>query len=141
VRDFARANGIAYMAYSSFGTQWSGKYPKNNNPVFSNPVLKNIAKKHKTTVSAVVLSWVLQEDAIAIPRASKEEHIHENAAFIVHQEDEDGEEKNKENVVDTDTDKAENNLKNKKRMLRVFLDAEDMKAIRDLDGTLGTPWD
>ena len=113
VRKYAADHGIVYMAYSSFGTQWGGKYP-DKNPVFTNTVLLQIAEKHETTVAAVVLSWLLQSDVVAIPRASSEEHISQNASPI-------------ENGI------SEN-------ALRVFLDKEDMEAIRSLDGSLGTPW-
>lgn len=115
VRKFATDNKIVYMAYSSFGTQWQGKFP-DDNPVFSNVVLNRIAYKHdNTTVSAVVLSWLLQSNVIAIPRASRLDHIKQNAAPL-----EDG---------------------LALSALKVFLDAGDMREILLLDGSLGTPWE
>jgi diketogulonate reductase-like aldo/keto reductase len=115
VRNYCKENGIVYMAYSSFGTQWTAKLQ--HNPVWFNPVLEAIAKKHETTIANVVLSWLLQEGVIAIPRATRDSHIKENAAALV--EDDQGQ------VVG----------------LRVFLDDEDMQDIRELDGILGSLWD
>lgn len=114
VRKYAAQHNVIYMGYSSFGTQWQGKY-NDNNPVFSNKLLLLIAEKYATSVSAVVLSWLLQEDVVAIPRASSVDHIKENAAPIA-------------NGLD-------------KNNLRVFLQQVDIEAIRSLDGTLGTPWE
>jgi alcohol dehydrogenase (NADP+) len=114
VRKYAAQYNIVYMGYSSFGTQWQGKYD-GNNPVFSNKILQEIAEKHETSVSAVVLSWLLQENVVAIPRASSVDHIRDNAAPIANGPDKDN--------------------------LQVFLKQDDIEAIRSLDGTLGTPWD
>jgi len=114
VREFARRHGIIYMAYSSFGTQWGDK-AKDTNPVLTNEVLVQIAKKHSTTTSQVVLSWLLQEGLVAIPRASSTQHVRENAMFGSGSGNEDE--------------------------LRVFLTNEDLAQISALDGSLGTPWD
>mmetsp|Transcript_26989 Transcript_26989/g.25843 ORF Transcript_26989/g.25843 Transcript_26989/m.25843 type:complete len:329 (-) Transcript_26989:357-1343(-) len=114
VRKYAAQYSIVYMGYSSFGTQWQGKY-NGDNPVFSNKLLQGIAEKHGTSVSGVVLSWLLQENVVAIPRASSYDHIRENAAPIANGPDKDN--------------------------LQVFLDKDDIEAIRSLDGTLGTPWE
>lgn len=105
VRDYAAEHSIVYIAYSSFGTQHRGE-----NPVFTNKLLLKLAEKHNTTVSAVIISWLLQENVIAIPRASSANHIRENAAPI-------------ENGVSQES-------------LRVFLSEEDLQAIRSLDGSL-----
>ena len=114
VRKFASDNKIVYMAYSSFGTQWQNKFP-DDNPVFSNALLKRIALKHdNTTVSSVVLSWLLQSNVVAIPRASSLDHIKQNAAPI-------------ENGLNANA-------------LKIFLDEADMRDILSLDGSIGTPW-
>lgn len=114
-RSFARAHEIAYMAYSSFGTQWEWKLKKN--PVLTSSELQRIADKHSRNIPQVVLSWLLQEEVVAIPRSSSTAHITDNAASLVL--DEHGE------TVG----------------LRVFLDDDDMRAIRALDGTLGDLWE
>lgn len=109
-RQYAAEQNMVYMAYSSFGTQWG----REENPVFSSTVLLAIAGKHDTTVSDVVISWLLQEEVVAIPRASSKDHIIANSSPI------------------TTGIKGE--------VLRVFLDKDDMEQIRSLDGTLGHPW-
>ena len=115
VRRLAAEHGIVYMAYSSFGTQWEGKFG-GSNPVFADDILIDIANKHGSTVSAVVLSWLLQEGVVAIPRSASTEHIRQNAAPIEEGRDAD-------------------------HTLRVFLDDGDMEMIRGLDGIHGSPWD
>lgn len=82
VRQVASENGIAYMAYSSFGTQWSDeKYAVRGNVVLNNPLLMQLAKKYAVGVTEVILSWLMQENVIAIPRSSKPEHISSNNKY------------------------------------------------------------
>jgi len=45
-RKFCSNHKIAYMAYSSLGTQWEMKI--GHNPVFADPTLQAIATKHGT---------------------------------------------------------------------------------------------
>lgn len=94
------------------------------NPVLTNEVLKNIAAKHGCSVAQVVTSWVIQEGAIAIPRSSRMDHIQDNFGHLSvfqpeHTED-------SKDVV--------------KRYSPVQLSESDMQRIRELDGTLGNPW-
>jgi diketogulonate reductase-like aldo/keto reductase len=112
VRKFAELNGITYMAYSSFGTQWMGS--SGNNPVFTNPTLQSIALNHDTTVSEVVLCWLLQEGMVAIPRSSSKQHLLINSL----------------QQRQTDDGKA----------YKCFLNNSDMNAIRALDKSRGLPW-
>ncbi len=79
VREFCKENGIVYMAYSSFGTQWQGRWP--GNVVWDNPVLQEISLKHEKEISQVVISWLLQEGVVAIPRSSKSEHLSINLQY------------------------------------------------------------
>lgn len=113
VRAFCSKRGIAYMAYSSLGTQWEGKF-QGNNPVLSDPTLLGIAKMHKTSVAAVVNSWLLQEGVVAIPRTTTFDHIRQNAF----------------------TDRILDN-----GHIPVFLSDADIEIIRGLDGTKGTLWE
>ena len=108
VRAYAIEHNIVYMAYSSFGTQWQGTYI--DNPVLSSRLIDHIASKHSCSAASVVLSWLLQLEVVAIPRASKSEHVKENAAAIHN-----GSERN---------------------ALRVFLDEDDLDDIKSLDGML-----
>lgn len=106
VRALCKENKIAYMAYSSLGTQWHER--DESNPVFSNHQLQAIAKKHNKSIALVVLSWVIQEGAVAIPRTTNPGHITDNAALL--------------------------GIGGHQRA-KVFLDDNDLKVIRSLDGT------
>ena len=97
-----------YMAYSSFGTQWGSRFQ--NNPVLSDPTLQAIAQQHATTVPLVVLSWLMQEGVVAIPRSSKAERVRQNS-FSAHKDPSTGE-------------------------IQGFLTGPELASIRSLDGTL-----
>lgn len=114
VRRYCREHGIAYMAYSSFGTQWEWKLGRN--PVFSSQKLMDIAQRHETSIAQVVLSWLIQEGVVAIPRSSSHRHLEDNFAIL--QRGEGGDDS-----------------------VTLFLDSSDMEVIRGLDGTLGRLWD
>eukprot|EP01040_Poterioochromonas_malhamensis_P007639 gene7639-8248_t len=122
VRRFANEYGIQYMAYSSFGTQW---YRHSKNPVFNNPILIEIANKYRTTVSQVVISWLLRENVIAIPRCSTIQHLQEN--FQICRED--GNE-----LCEINGNITIDNIP-------VPLEDGDIDRIRSLDGSIGTPWE
>lgn len=72
-RALCKERGIAYMSYSTLGTQWQ------RNPVKESLVIRRIAQAHNTTVTAVTLAWALSRDAIVVPRSSKPDHIRQNA--------------------------------------------------------------
>jgi diketogulonate reductase-like aldo/keto reductase len=112
VRSLCEEHGIAYMAYSTFGTQWNHKFKEN--PVFTSDVLLSIADRHNVNVTDVVLSWAVQEGVIVLPRSSSKAHIASNAALLP-------------SVGET--------------VYNTFLSADDMKAIAALDGTLGSLWE
>lgn len=78
VRGICRDHGIAYMAYSSLGNQWW----RRGNPIFGNELLNDIAAEHNSTVSSVVLHWVLSTGAVIIPKSSKVDHIVTNANIL-----------------------------------------------------------
>lgn len=77
VLNICKQRKIAYMAYSSLGNQW-----RRGNPVFSNALLLEIAAEHNSTVSSVVLSWVLSSGAVVIPKSSKKNHVKMNANIL-----------------------------------------------------------
>jgi diketogulonate reductase-like aldo/keto reductase len=61
--------GIPIMAYS----------PIEQGRVLGHPVLQELAKRHDATPAQVALAWVLDhEHVVAIPRASRVEHVVEN---------------------------------------------------------------
>ena len=129
VRAFCAAHGVQYMAYSSFGTQWS----RNPSPVAASPVLQRIAVKHNASVTKVVMAWLAAEGVVAIPRSSNPQHLGENfAALVNEQQRSDVCSNNSGDVSNTSCGEAETS---------VVLDEEDLSEIRGLDGTLGDPWD
>jgi diketogulonate reductase-like aldo/keto reductase len=62
------------MAYSPFG---------HGRGLLESATLKKIAKRHDATTSQIALAWVLRQPrVIAIPKASKEKHVRDNARSI-----------------------------------------------------------
>jgi diketogulonate reductase-like aldo/keto reductase len=67
-------NNVPIMAYSPVG---------HGRGLLENARLKKIARRHDAATSQVALVWVLcQGQMIAIPKASKENHVRENAKSI-----------------------------------------------------------
>ncbi|CAI6005528.1 unnamed protein product, partial [Closterium sp. NIES-65] len=72
-------HGIAYMAYSSLGSQhliFSDS--PSHNPVLDHPVIKAIAARRACSPAQVVLKWGLLKGQVVIPRSRNKEHIREN---------------------------------------------------------------
>jgi diketogulonate reductase-like aldo/keto reductase len=71
----ARTNDqLVVMAYSPVG---------HGRGLLENATLKRIAKRHDATTSQIALAWVLrQPGVIAIPKASKEKYVRDNARSI-----------------------------------------------------------
>ena len=76
--------GIAYVAFSSLGTQWNQGGGKN--PVLQHPVLLRIATRARRSVAAVVLSWARALGVGVIPRSSHPEHTIDNARLLSERE-------------------------------------------------------
>ena len=69
-----RNNKIPIMAYSPIG---------HGRGLLENATLRKIAKRHDGTTSQIALAWVLRHSgAIAIPKASSEKHVRDNARSI-----------------------------------------------------------
>jgi diketogulonate reductase-like aldo/keto reductase len=67
-------NNVPIMAYSPVG---------HGRGLLESAALKKIAKRHDATTSQIALAWVLRQPGmIAIPKASKEKHVRENAQSI-----------------------------------------------------------
>src|SRR5437763_3379546 len=65
---------LILMAYSPVG---------HGRGLLENATLKKIAKRHDATASQIALAWVLrQPGVIAIPKASNEKHVRDNARSI-----------------------------------------------------------
>ncbi|RYH28557.1 aldo/keto reductase [archaeon] len=123
VRNFCQENRIQYMAYSSFGTQWSSSSKASGgNPVLTSDVLQEVAKRHGKTVTEVVLEWLSVEGVVALPRTTNPAHLASNFQIC--------------SRTEWCTDSAVVTFSSAS-----FLDDEDIQQIRELDGTLGSPWD
>lgn len=71
---WSQKNKMPIMAYSPVG---------HGRGLLENPTLKKIAKRHDATPAQIALAWVLREpDVIAIPKASSEKHVRDNARLI-----------------------------------------------------------
>jgi diketogulonate reductase-like aldo/keto reductase len=71
---WSRTNKIPIMAYSPVG---------HSGQLLRNAVVKKIAQSHHATPAQIALAWVSrQPDVIAIPKASTEAHVRDNAASL-----------------------------------------------------------
>jgi len=71
---WCQKNKIPIMAYSPIG---------HGRGFLSNPTLKNVGTRHGRTSAQIVIAWLLrQPDVIVIPKASKLEHVRENARSV-----------------------------------------------------------
>ncbi|XP_068696146.1 aldo-keto reductase family 1 member A1-like isoform X1 [Montipora foliosa] len=79
LKEFCDSKGIVITAYSPLGSP-DRPYPnKEALPVLLNdPVLKEIAKKHTTTVALVALAWGTTCGVPVLPKAVSENHLKEN---------------------------------------------------------------
>jgi len=73
---YCEEHGIAVVAYSPFG---SGRFPRERSG--GGRVLAEIAAAHGATARQVALAFLLRRPSVfAIPKASRPEHVEENAA-------------------------------------------------------------
>jgi len=71
---WSQKNEIPIMAYSPVG---------HGRGLLESATLKKIAKRHDATTSQIALAWVLRQlRVIAIPKASREKHVRDNARSI-----------------------------------------------------------
>jgi len=73
VRQLCKQHKIQYQAYSTLGTQHSGR-----NPILNHPELKQIAAELDRSVAQVVLKWALQQGVAVLPRSTKHHHMKSN---------------------------------------------------------------
>lgn len=70
---WAQAQGIAVTAYSSFGptsfVSTGSRRAKSVEPLFENPVIKDIAKKYNVSPSQVALRWSLERNVAVVPKS------------------------------------------------------------------------
>jgi len=69
---WCRDRHIPIMAYAPVG---------HGRGLLENPALKQIARNHEATPAQIALAWLLQQaSVVAIPKATTQEHVRENAA-------------------------------------------------------------
>ena len=75
---WCRARRIPIMAYSPVGHK-SAEQKR----MLGHPNIRSIASRHDATPAQVALAWLLrQPDIVAIPKASRPEHVRENRAAL-----------------------------------------------------------
>lgn len=72
LRRFCEKEGIHVQAYSSLGTSKTTE-------LLDDPKVNRIASEYKVSPARLLLRWALQQDIGIIPKASKKEHIRDNA--------------------------------------------------------------
>lgn len=79
---FAKKEGIAVTAYSSFGPQSyyeiELKKAKDTPVLFEHDVIQKIAKKHNVTPAQVLLRWSTQRGVAVIPKSNNAERLAQN---------------------------------------------------------------
>jgi len=74
---WCRDRGLPIMAYSPIGHS-----SREQRKIFDQPQVKSVASRRQATPAQVALSWLLQRDLIAIPKASNLDHVRENRAAL-----------------------------------------------------------
>lgn len=77
LRPWCRERGIVMMAYSPVEHASDAQLA-----LLNNRVLKRIAARHHATPAQIALTWLLQQDVVVIPKASKLEHVRENRGAL-----------------------------------------------------------
>ena len=73
--EFCKYNAINVTAYSPLGRQGENTQgPK----LFDEPLIQQLAKKYKKSLSQILLSWAISRGTIAIPKSTTLERISEN---------------------------------------------------------------
>jgi diketogulonate reductase-like aldo/keto reductase len=70
--EFCKKEGIQMEAWS----------PLKQGQLITEPILEEIARKHKKSVAQVILRWDLQHGVVTIPKSIKEHRIIENSAIF-----------------------------------------------------------
>lgn len=70
--NFGRRNGIVIQAYS----------PLTRTKRLHEPVIEEIAARHKKSAAQVLIRWNLQIGIVALPKANQQQHLEENIAVF-----------------------------------------------------------
>lgn len=76
---YCKEKGIHPMGYSTLGSERHGR-PEN--PVLTNPLLKELATKHGCTTAVVALSWAAERGVTVIPKSAQIGRIRENSKLV-----------------------------------------------------------
>ncbi|XP_010531486.1 PREDICTED: NADP-dependent D-sorbitol-6-phosphate dehydrogenase-like [Tarenaya hassleriana] len=75
---FCQKHGISVTAHTPLGGAAANAELFGSVSCLDEPVLKELAEKHKKTVAQVVLRWGIQRNTVVIPKTSKQERLEEN---------------------------------------------------------------
>jgi glycerol 2-dehydrogenase (NADP+) len=76
---YCLAKGIRVMSWSTLGSE---RYDGAENPILTNGLFTDIAKKHGCSTALVSLSWAVQRGVVVIPKSSKLHRIEENIKLV-----------------------------------------------------------
>jgi 2,5-diketo-D-gluconate reductase A len=68
--DFLKENNVQIESW--------GPFAEGKNDIFSNELLKEIAKKYNKSIAQVILRWLTQRGVVAIPKSVRKERMAEN---------------------------------------------------------------
>jgi alcohol dehydrogenase (NADP+) len=82
--DYCAANNILVTGYSPLGSMDRPERLKGENEIIilEDPVISEIAKKHKATAAQVLLKWAIQDGTATIPKSVRPHRIAENFASL-----------------------------------------------------------
>ncbi|XP_069846668.1 aldo-keto reductase family 1 member C3-like [Dipodomys merriami] len=77
--EFCKARDIVMVAYAALGSNTDKEWVNKNNPVLlEDPVLNNIAQKHRRTPAQVALRYQLQRGLLVLAKSFNEKRMQEN---------------------------------------------------------------
>ncbi|XP_077025647.1 aldo-keto reductase family 1 member C23-like protein isoform X2 [Tamandua tetradactyla] len=77
--NFCKSKDIVLVAYSALGTQRDKRWVDQNSPVLlDDPVLCDLAKKHKRTPALIALRYQIQRGVVVLAKSFNEKRIKEN---------------------------------------------------------------
>jgi len=82
MQEYCASEGIAMIAYSPLASQASPFRTPKDPIVFKDPVITEVAKKHKAENSQVALRWLLNQGVGVIPKSSNKARIEENSGAL-----------------------------------------------------------
>lgn len=76
---YCLVKGIRVMSWSTLGSE---RFDGDKNPILTNEIFTDIAKKHGCPTALVSLSWAVQRGVVVIPKSSKLHRIRENNKLV-----------------------------------------------------------